>query len=273
MSAVRPTAVAGVFYPGDPATLRAEVESLLTAAATSDIARQPHGPIKVLIVPHAGYVYSGPVAAAGYAQLAAERARIRRVVLLGPTHRVALRGVAVPTADGFASPLGRVALDKALLARVQSLPGVVANNVAHAAEHSLEVQLPFLQAALDRFTLLPLAVGHVDETRLAAILDAVWGGDDTLIVVSSDLSHYHPYADAQRIDRATVDRILALDSALDHEQACGATPINAALAIARRTGLAPRLLALCNSGDTAGDRDRVVGYCAVALEEARDVRH
>ncbi len=270
MSAVRPSAVAGLFYPGEPGVLRAEVQSLLAQALA---APQPGRRLKLLVVPHAGYVYSGLVAASAYARLAAERDRFRRVVLLGPTHRVAVRGVAIPTADGFATPLGSVKLDRECLDALAQLPGVVANNVAHAAEHALEVQLPFLQSVLGRFTLVPLAVGHIDAERLAAILVSVWGGDETLIVVSSDLSHYHAYDDARAIDAATVDRILALAPGLDHEQACGATPINAAIAVARRTGLTPRLLAACNSGDTAGDRSRVVGYCAIAFEEAPDVRH
>ena len=268
MNAVRPSAVAGLFYPGEPVALRADVQALLAQAR----ADQPRaGRLKLLVVPHAGYVYSGPVAAYAYALLKAQRARFRRVVLLGPTHRVAVRGVAIPTAAAFATPLGAVALDRATLAALARLPGVVESDAAHAAEHSLEVQLPFLQAVLDDFTLVPLAVGEIDVKRLAAILETVWGGDETLIVVSSDLSHYHAYRDAQQIDRATVDRILALAPGIDHEQACGATPLNAALAVARRGGLEPRLLGLCNSGDTSGDRARVVGYCAIAFEEPANV--
>jgi AmmeMemoRadiSam system protein B len=270
MSAVRPAAVAGLFYAGEPATLRAEVRDLLAGAHADP---RPGHRLKLLVVPHAGYVYSGAVAAAGYALVRHQHARIQRVVLLGPTHRVAVRGVAIPTADGFATPLGAVTLDRERLGALARLPGVVANNVAHAAEHALEVQLPFLQAVLDRFLLVPLAVGHVDDDRLAAILDVVWGGDETLIVVSSDLSHYHAYDEARQIDGSTVDRILALTPGIDHEHACGATPINAAIALARRRGLVPRLLAACNSGDTSGDHSRVVGYCAIAFEEPGDVRH
>lgn len=270
MNAVRPSAVAGMFYPGEAAALRADVQALLAGAHADP---HPGSRLKLLVVPHAGYIYSGPVAAAAYALLRNERARFKRVVLLGPTHRVAVRGVAIPTADGFATPLGTVPLDRERLGALARLPGVVANNVAHAAEHALEVQLPFLQAVLDKFTLVPLAVGQIDDDRLAAILESVWGGDETLIVVSSDLSHYHPYDEARNIDHATVERILALAPGLDHGEACGATPINAAITVARRTGLSPRLLASCNSGDTAGDRGRVVGYCAIAFEEVADVRH
>jgi AmmeMemoRadiSam system protein B len=270
MSVVRPPAVAGLFYPGHPGELRATLDTLL---AEVERPSAQAGSLKLMIVPHAGYVYSGAVAAAAYAELKALRQRIRRVVLLGPTHRVAVRGVALPAAEAFATPLGVVKLDGDVVARLLQLPQVVRSEVAHAAEHSLEVQLPFLQEVLDEFTLVPLAVGNIGDRDLATVLEAVWGGDETMIVVSSDLSHYHPYSEARAIDRRTVDRILALDGGIDHEQACGATPINAALAVARRIRLRPRLLAMCNSGDTSGDRSRVVGYCAVAFERHDDARH
>jgi AmmeMemoRadiSam system protein B len=270
MSAVRPPAVAGLFYPGQPAALRSVLHELLDGApATRDVDRS----LKALIVPHAGYVYSGPVAAAAYARLRAARHRIRRVVLLGPTHRVAVRGVAIPDVDAFATPLGDVPLDRAMLAAVAHLPDVVVSEAAHAGEHSLEVQLPFLQAVLDEFVLVPLAVGNIGDAALAALLDDVWGDEETLILVSSDLSHYNAYRVATDIDRATVARILDLSGGLTHEQACGATPINATLNVARRANLQPRLLAMCNSGDTAGDRARVVGYCAVTFERDADEHH
>ena len=270
MKQVRPPAVAGLFYPDQPRALRAMVDELVAAAEPAQTT--PDLP-KVLIVPHAGYIYSGPVAATAYALLKAHRQRIRRVIVLGPTHRVAIRGVALPEADAFATPLGMVELDRPLLAQLARLPHVVRSEAAHADEHSLEVQVPFLQTVLDDFTLVPLAVGNIADNDLAAVLDAVWGGDETLILVTSDLSHYHRYVEACAIDRATVERVLALRGGLDHAQACGATPINAALALARRSGLQPRLLNLCNSGDTAGDLARVVGYCAIAFEHSHDVRH
>jgi len=270
MNQIRPPAVAGLFYPDQPRALRATVDELVAAAEPAEITRDL---LKVLIVPHAGYVYSGPVAAAAYALLKVHRQRIRRVILLGPTHRVAIRGVAIPDTDAFATPLGTVELDRPLLAQLAGLPHVVRSEAAHADEHSLEVQVPFLQTVLGDFTLVPLAVGEIAANDLAAVLDAVWGGDETLILVSSDLSHYHRYGEACAIDRATVERVLALHAGLDHAQACGATPINAALTLARRAGLQPRLLKLCNSGDTAGDRARVVGYCAIAFERPHDVRH
>lgn len=266
--ATRPAAVAGQFYPGAPAALRAAVVSALGAAVTSSAA--PAAP-KILLVPHAGYVYSGPIAAQAYATLAPARQRIRRVVLLGPAHRVAVRGLAASTVSAFETPLGRIPLDREALDQIAGLPQVVADDRAHAAEHSLEVQLPFLQTVLDRFTLVPLAVGHTSAEAVAEVLERLWGGDETLIVISSDLSHYLPYEQAQAADRDTVDSILRLDPALGHEQACGATPLGGALLAARVHGLVPRLLDLRNSGDTAGDRARVVGYCAVAFEP-RDER-
>ncbi|MFO1395590.1 MAG: AmmeMemoRadiSam system protein B [Burkholderiales bacterium] len=262
MQAVRPAAVAGMFYPDARARLAADVQRYLADALPTAGAAP-----KAVIVPHAGYVYSAPIAAAAYARLAALRGRVRRVVLLGPTHRVPVRGLAVPSAQAFATPLGDVTIDQEALARVSDLPQVVTSDAAHAREHALEVQLPFLQAVLGEFALVPFAVGDASSEEVAQVLDAVWGGPETLIVVSSDLSHYLPYAAAQRRDRATADAILALDDALDHEQACGATPINGLALVARRRGLVPSLLDLRNSGDTAGDRDRVVGYASFAFTD------
>ena len=264
--AVRPAAVAGRFYPGQRAALVAEVDACLEGVPrAAPAARAP----KAVIVPHAGYVYSGAVAAHAYARLAPLRGRIRRVVLLGPTHRVAVRGLAAPSVAAFDTPLGRVPIDREALERIAALPQVVTSDAAHAHEHALEVQLPFLQSVLGNgFALVPLAVGDAGADDVAEVLERLWGGDETLVVVSSDLSHYLPYADAAAVDRAAVDRILALDAALDHEAACGATPINGLLRVARRHALVPRLLDLRNSGDTAGDRSRVVGYCAIAFEPA-----
>jgi MEMO1 family protein len=262
VDAIRPAAVAGMFYPEARARLAADVRDYL------EDARASAGPApKAVIVPHAGYVYSAPIAAAAYARLAALRGTIRRVVLLGPTHRVPVRGLAVPATAAFATPLGAVAIDRDAIARLRDLPQVVTSDAAHAQEHALEVQLPFLQAVLGEFALVPLAVGDATADEVAGVLDALWGGPETLVVVSSDLSHYHPYATAQRIDRGTADAILALDPALDHEAACGATPINGLLLVARRRGLVPALLDLRNSGDTAGDRSRVVGYASFAFTD------
>jgi AmmeMemoRadiSam system protein B len=264
MPVVRPAAVAGMFYAAEPAVLHAQIAECLAAASADDSARAP----KLLIVPHAGYVYSGVVAGHAYALLERWREQIERVVLLGPAHRVPVRGLAAPSVDAFETPLGRIPLDAAALAMLDELPQVVRDDRPHDGEHSLEVQLPFLQTVLGKFTLVPLVVGDASPAEVEQVIERLWGGDETLIVISSDLSHYLSYAQAQAIDGATARRILALDASIDHEEACGATPINGALQAARRHGLVPHLLDLRNSGDTAGDRRRVVGYGAIAFDES-----
>jgi AmmeMemoRadiSam system protein B len=253
-----------MFYPGTPAVLGAAVRAYLAEAQAAEPAAVLP---KALLVPHAGYVYSGPVAAPAYRRLAAGRGTIRRVVLLGPVHRVPVRGLALPTAEAFATPLGTVAVDPEAARLALAMPQVTRNEAAHALEHSLEVQLPFLQTVLEDFRIVPFAVGEASAETVAAVIEALWGGAETLIVVSSDLSHYHPYAMARQIDRGTADAILALDASLDHEQACGATPINGFALCARRRHLKPQLIDLRNSGDTAGDKSRVVGYAAFAYSE------
>jgi len=264
MSNTRPPAVAGTFYPGDPGTLSATVDKLLTDAR-NDSATQP----KALIVPHAGYVYSGSTAAIAYATLAPCAKTIHRVILLGPTHRVAVNGIALPEAEAFSTPLGSIRLDAQAITGIADLPQIVFSDKVHAFEHSLEVHLPFLQRVLEQFTLVPLAVGEASAEAVAEVLDKLWDGPETLIVVSSDLSHFLPYATAQQVDRNTCQHILQLDSHLHPEQACGAFPINGLLLTARQRGLTPTLLGLCNSGDTAGDRNRVVGYAAFSFPEAQ----
>jgi AmmeMemoRadiSam system protein B/AmmeMemoRadiSam system protein A len=222
---------------------------------------------KALIVPHAGYIYSGPVAASAYALLVPLALRITRVVLLGPTHRVAVRGLALPAAEAFDTPLGRVAIDHAAVRMISHLPQVVVSPQAHATEHSLEVQLPFLQSVLADFKLLPLAVGEASPGDVAEVLDILWGGAETLILISSDLSHFLPYQTARLKDGATADAILQLKAPLTHDQACGGTPINGLLLAARRHQLTPHMLDRRNSGDTAGPHDQVVGYGAFAFTE------
>jgi len=260
MHDVRPAAVAGMFYPEAPERLGRDVRAYLAQAPAAGA-----GAPKAVIVPHAGYVYSAPVAAAAYARLAPLRDIVSRVVLLGPAHRLAVRGLATTGARAFATPLGDVPIDRAAVARALEFPQVAVSDAAHAQEHALEVQLPFLQTVLRGFSLVPFAVGHATPSEVAEVVDALWGGPETLVVISSDLSHYHPYGTARRIDRETADAILSMSPSLDHEQACGATPINGLLVCAARRGLSPALLDLRNSGDTAGDRSRVVGYASFAF--------
>jgi hypothetical protein len=259
-----------MFYPGEARVLAAEVDELL--GGVEHLAPRLGFP-KALVVPHAGYIYSGSVAARAYDELGPARGIVKRVVLLGPVHRVPVRGLAVPGWDGFATPLGVVPLDRAALAAVQGLPQVVKSDPAHALEHSLEVQLPFLQKVLGEFSLAPFAVGSASLAEVAQVIERLWGGPETLIVISTDLSHYHSYDDARRIDGSTLARIAGFATDLDHEEACGATPLNGMLAAARRKGLSIRLLGACNSGDTAGGRGRVVGYGSFGLYEGGGVSH
>ena len=274
-SGVRPAAVTGTFYPGNPAELRSQLVAMLARAGAGPEARATQTgdsatrPPKILIAPHAGYVYSGLVAAHAYRLLEPFSDAVRRVVVIGPSHRVAFRGIAVPAVEAFRTPLGDVALDLESMRAIAALPQVVTADSPHAREHAIEVQLPFLQTVLRQFAVVPLVVGDASPGDVAEVLEALWGGDETVIVVSSDLSHYHEHARATGIDSATARSILELQTGLDHEQACGATPINAAILCARRHGLRTSLLDLRNSGDTAGGRDRVVGYCAIAFEDER----
>lgn len=275
ISNVRAAAVAGMFYPRHAQALREQVEACLRAGPVGaggepgmDAARRP----KLLVVPHAGYVYSGAVAGQAHARLRAHAAAIRRVVVLGPAHRVALRGLALPAHDAFETPLGRVAVDAAARAALADLPQVTTSAAAHAEEHSIEVQLPFLQQVLaEGFTIVPLVVGQAGADEVAEVLERLWGGAETLVVISSDLSHYLPYAQAQAQDARTAGRIAAGATDLQPDEACGARALNGALLAARRHGLALQRIDLCNSGDIAGDRRRVVGYAAfVAAPAAGD---
>jgi len=257
MTVIRDPAVAGFFYPDSAAELHATIEILLERA-------RPHsGPApKALIAPHAGYVYSGAVAASAYARLIPYRDRYTRVVLLGPCHRVACRGLASSGADVFRTPLGDVPLDVEAIASLET-PEVRVYAQAHELEHSLEVQLPFLQVVLGRFTLVPLVVGMTTAETVAAVLGTLWGGEETLIVISSDLSHYLRYDEARERDHLTCEAIECCDAShIGYEDACGATPVSGLLIEAKRRGMQVATLDLCNSGDTAGDKNRVVGYGA-----------
>lgn len=257
-----------MFYPGDARALAAEVDDLL--GGVDEFAPRLGYP-KALVVPHAGYIYSGGVAARAYDELVPARGFVKRVVLLGPTHRVAVRGLAIPSAGGFATPLGTIRVDNAALDSVRDLPQVVVSDAAHAMEHSLEVQLPFLQKMLGHFTLAPFAVGMASVAEVAEVIERLWGGPETLVVISTDMSHYHSYEQARAIDGFTIRRIASFATDIHHEEACGATPLNGLLFFSRQKNLSLKLLAACNSGDTAGGKDRVVGYSAFGLYEGGEV--
>lgn len=268
MHQIRQPAAAGTFYPGQKQVLANDVRTLLDTARLnqSETGISP----KAIIVPHAGYIYSGPTAAAAYVRLAAAHETIKRVVLLGPVHYVPVRGLALPGVSAFKTPLGEIQIDFSAIASIENLPQVVESYAAHAQEHSLEVQLPFLQSVLDDFQLVPLAVGDATPAEVAEVLDILWDGPETLIVISSDLSHFLPYQTAQAVDAETVQTILNLRETLSHEQACGGTPVNGLLLAAKQHHLQPLLLDLRNSGDTAGDKNRVVGYSSFAFNEETD---
>ncbi len=258
---IRSAAVADLFYPGKAKELEALVAHHLENA--SALLTLPHHLLKAIIVPHAGYIYSGQTAAFAFASLIP--ANIRRVLLLGPSHRVGFYGMAVPDCDAFETPLGPVPIDQTLMQKALTHPDVQTDRAAHAQEHSLEVQLPFLQLVLDQFTLLPICIGNVDSDAVAELIELFWHDNATLFVISSDLSHFHSYQEAKIIDRHSIEMILNQQSGLNHEQACGATGINALLSIASKHHLKAQLLDYRNSGDTAGDKEKVVGYASIAF--------
>jgi MEMO1 family protein len=261
MLRVRPAAVAGSFYPREAGELSAQVDRLL---AEAEPATRPVS-LRALIVPHAGYVYSGPTAARAYTLLRPLAARVRRVVLLGPSHFVPLTGLALPDAEAFETPLGRVGLDAHAMKRLGALPQVAVNAAAHVREHAIEVQLAFLQRILSDFTLVPLTVGNARPREIAGVIDTL-ASPETFILVSSDLSHYLGYEQARAVDETTSRHILALES-VSWDNACGAAPVNGLLAWARARRLRAELVDLRNSGDTAGDKERVVGYGSFAFTE------
>jgi AmmeMemoRadiSam system protein B len=260
MKSVRQPAVSGMFYPADPAELQRQVRKFLDAAECKEISP------KALVAPHAGYIYSGPIAGTAYAQLAPLAQRIRRVLLLGPAHRLAFRGLAYSAASSFHTPLGDVEVDLEALDAIRDLPQVQESDAPFEGEHCLEVQLPFLQTVLDDFKVVPLLVSDAKARDVAEVLEKLWGGDETLIVISSDLSHYLDYASARAIDAETSQAIEQLQpEAIGPHQACGRNPLNGLLLEAQRHGLKAATLDLRNSGDTAGPRTQVVGYGAYAF--------
>jgi AmmeMemoRadiSam system protein B len=262
LDTTRQPAVAGSFYPADPLELR----TLLDDNLAENI--NPGPPPKAMIVPHAGYIYSGPVAASGYARLKPVARQITRVVLLGPAHRVAFKGLAIPAVSLFRTPLGDIPLDAASLSDINRLPQVHIDDEAHRLEHSLEVHLPFLQRTLTGFTLVPLVVGDASATEVCEVIEHLWGGPETLLIISSDLSHYHDYHTARGLDAATSQSIEALAfEDIGYEQACGRKPVSGLLLYARTHGLKAKTIDLRNSGDTAGPRDQVVGYGTYVISE------
>ncbi|HEX9045803.1 MAG TPA: AmmeMemoRadiSam system protein B [Verrucomicrobiae bacterium] len=262
-AAVRVPAVAGQFYPRDASELRGRVEDLLRQVKPC-AERAP----KAIIVPHAGYQYSGPIAASAYARLIPDRAVIRRVVLLGPSHHLPFFGLATTSFRAFETPLGLVPVDAEMVRWACALPEVSLLNEAHAHEHSLEVQLPFLQVVLDDFQIVPLVAGYTTDQEVAEVMVALWGGAETRFVISSDLSHYLEYAKARELDAATSRSIEALRAEdISETQACGMIPVRGLLRAARQQGLRARTIDLRNSGDTGGPRTEVVGYGAFVFQE------
>jgi AmmeMemoRadiSam system protein B len=266
-NASRPAAVAGQFYPADPGQLSTMVDDLLdTVALASDANVAPT--IKAIIAPHAGFIYSGPVAASIYRLLQTRAPAISRVVVLGPSHHVGFHGLALSSAKQFRTPLGDIPLELDVKSALRDMPQVIVSDEAHAREHSLEVQLPFLQRVLIDFALLPLVVGDASAEEVAEVLEVLWGGDETLIVISSDLSHFLDYEQARARDSHTSDAILELDPGrIGYADACGRNPVNGLLLAARKHGLEATLVDLRNSGDTAGSKQRVVGYGAYRFDQ------
>lgn len=263
MNGIRPAAVAGLFYPG----AASDLEPLVRGFLREGVVGEPNYSPKAIIAPHAGLVYSGPIAGSAFRCFEAEAETIRRIVLLGPAHRLPVDGLALPGLEVFETPLGTVPVDQELVDRISDLPQVTENAAAHAPEHCLEVELPFLQVVLGTFSILPLLLSRVDADDVAEVLERIWGGSETRFVISSDLSHYLSYEAAQETDRQTARQVIDLCPPIAEHRACGAVAINGLLAAARRRDLVPRLLDLRSSGDTAGDRMRVVGYGSFAFAE------
>ena len=254
-------AVAGTFYPANPQQLHQMLDQYLNDAETGG--KVP----KAIIAPHAGYIYSGPVAASAYARLKKAHDRITRVVIIGPSHRVAFSGLAVSQAQSFITPLGFIPVDQEAVAAIARLPFVDYLEQAHTHEHSLEVQLPFLQEMLDDFKIVPIVAGDATPEQVSQVIEALWGGDETLIVISSDLSHYHDYESAKQLDKATSSAIEHLQyERLGPDSACGKVPVSGLLKLAREKSLTIKAIDLRNSGDTAGDKNSVVGYGAYVIE-------
>jgi len=264
MQNTRPAAVAGLFYPALPSVLAEMVNNDLAQASTPNQFILP----KALIVPHAGYIYSGPIAASAYRYLSPISHIIKRVIIIGPSHRVGFKGVALSSADYFETPLGDIPIDNVAQSKLTDIAGVEIMDLAHAAEHSLEVQLPFLQQALDSFSIVPIVTGDASPQLIENVIAALWGGPETLFIISSDLSHYHDYQTAQQLDKSTSQAVIDLNYHNVHSyNACGYVSIRGLLKFAHKHPLKPSIIDLRNSGDTAGSKDSVVGYGAYIFEE------
>lgn len=264
---VRPPAVAGQFYSHSPDYLVSQLNRWLTPDERNSATLEQQ-PIRALIVPHAGYIYSGEVAAGAYRCLRAQADRIRRVILIGPSHRYYFEGCVLPSTRFFSTPLGQIPIDIQSVDKLRQIDDIEVSDQVHALEHSLEVQLPFLQSCLHDFTLLPLLTSNVSPAKVARLIDPLWQGDDCLLVVSSDLSHFHTYSAAQRIDKHTCALIEQFEPTLSPEQACGSTGINTLLLLAKQRGYQLKRQIMINSGDTdAGDKERVVGYVSYIVSE------
>lgn len=261
MSGIRQAAVAGLFYPADQQLLKDDIHDYLNEV---NCEQKPN--LKAIVVPHAGYMYSGSIAASAYKLLIPLKDKINRVILLGPSHRVAFNGLAVPESDFFTTPLGVLPIDQKGIQSLATLPQVIVSEQAHSEEHSLEVQLPFLQEVLNEFSLIPIVVGDAERHEVAEVINALWGDEHTLIVISTDLSHYHAYNEAKQLDSATSDAIVALKAdQISYEDACGRNGLKGMMTVAEEKHLSVELLDLRNSGDTAGDKSRVVGYGAYVI--------
>ena len=261
MSGIRQAAVAGLFYPADQQLLKDDIHDYL-----KEVDREQKTNVKAIVVPHAGYMYSGLIAASAYKLLIPLKDKINRVILLGPSHRVAFNGLAVPESDFFTTPLGVIPIDQKGIQSLATLPQVIVSEQAHKEEHSLEVQLPFLQEVLNEFSLIPIVVGDAERHEVAEVINSLWGDEHTLIVISTDLSHYHAYNEAKQLDSATSDAIVALKAdQISYEDACGRNGLKGMMTVAEEKHLSIELLDLRNSGDTAGDKSRVVGYGAYVI--------
>ncbi len=272
MSRIRKAAVAGTFYPNDKKQLDQMVDVLLKNAISLD--SNP----KAIIAPHAGYIYSGKVAASAYEPLRSLKNKIKKIVLLGPSHHVSFDGLAIPQSDFFETPIGKVTIDQEAIRLIQKLPQISVSDVAHVREHSLEVHLPFLQKIFgDKFLLTPIVVGHSNPDEVGQVIEKLWGNDDTLIVISTDLSHYHTYEEAYQMDRETCSQVESLDLEQLHSQKmCGSLPVSGLLNVARKKKLQVKMVDFCNSGDikvnnAKANKDRVVGYASFYCGDKKDL--